>query len=124
MATPHVAGLAALVIGATEAGPGDVERVLEASARKPAEAADNTGDRDTRFGSGIVDAEAAIAAAESGGPQLSMADQTPSPASSAPGESLLTSLSLMMSADLPSPLEDLLANPVDAEIAFGRRIRA
>ncbi|ESS13040.1 MAG: subtilisin-like serine protease [uncultured archaeon A07HR60] len=123
MATPHVAGLAALVIGATEAGPGEVEQVLEASARKPAEAADDTTDRDTRFGSGIVDAEAAIAAAESGGPQLRMADQTPSPASSALGESLLTPLSVVMSADLPSPLDDLLANPVDADIAFGRRIR-
>ncbi|MEZ4365165.1 MAG: S8 family serine peptidase [Kofleriaceae bacterium] len=68
MASPHVAGVAALVVGEGVTDPDAVERILTESARKP------NGKpyvRD-RYGAGIVDARAAVlkARSESGGASL------------------------------------------------------
>ncbi|MCA9676240.1 MAG: peptidase S8, partial [Myxococcales bacterium] len=60
MASPHVAGVAALVVGEGVTNPDDVERVLEETARKPA---NQKYERD-RYGAGIVDAEAAVRRAQ------------------------------------------------------------
>jgi serine protease len=61
MASPHVAGVAALVIARGVTQPDAVERVLKATARLPA------GKKaDTHYGAGIVDARAAVAKASSG----------------------------------------------------------
>lgn len=57
MASPHVAGVAALLVGAGVKSPAEVERVLRASARRPAH---YRGKHDDRYGAGIVDAEAAL----------------------------------------------------------------
>lgn len=56
MASPHVAGVAALVVGAGVTDPVEVERVLTESARRPNA---QTYVRD-RYGAGIVDAAAAV----------------------------------------------------------------
>jgi serine protease len=56
MASPHVAGVAALVVGEGVTKPADVAKVLYESSRKPAA---QKYDRD-RYGAGIVDAPAAI----------------------------------------------------------------
>jgi serine protease len=62
MASPHVAGAAALVVGEGVTNPAMVEKVLKESARKPAH---KSYSRD-RYGAGIVDAPAAIVQARSG----------------------------------------------------------
>jgi serine protease len=68
MASPHVAGVAALIVGEGVTDPGAVEKILEGTARAPA-----TGALDKkRYGAGIADAEAAVlkARSHSGGAQL------------------------------------------------------
>lgn len=122
MATPHVAGLAALVVGATDADPEELEQALELSAQKPAEASGGTTDRDTRYGAGIIDAEAAIAAAESDGAQLAAVDRdSPVVTEEAHGTDL-SALGLL-NGEIPSPIQDLLSNPIDTDIPLGRRIK-
>ncbi len=64
MATPHVAGVAALLlsIGGEEMGPDQVKRTLYQSAFKPADCSPSCSPRegnDTRYGTGVVDAYAA-----------------------------------------------------------------
>ena len=70
MAAPHVAGVAALVVGEGVTDPDMVEQILKDSARKPHDQQFTT----ERYGAGIVDAPAAIlkARAESGGWQLGL----------------------------------------------------
>jgi serine protease len=66
MASPHVAGVAALVVGAGIKKPEAVEQVLLATARKPP-ARDAAGARvDDHYGAGIVDASAALRKARDG----------------------------------------------------------
>ena len=59
MATPHVAGAAALVISAGVTDPSDVESILKTSAQDAGPAG-----WDERFGAGILDAAAAVRTAE------------------------------------------------------------
>jgi serine protease len=59
MASPHVAGVAALVIESGVSKPDAVEKVLKETARHP------QGKRDDHYGAGIVDAGAAVRAAQS-----------------------------------------------------------
>jgi len=76
MASPHIAGVAALVIGAGVTDPDAVEKVLKATARKPKGQSGElaTGDQN-RYGAGIVDAAAALkkARSQSGGWELGVA---------------------------------------------------
>jgi serine protease len=69
MASPHVAGVAALIVGEGVTDPDQVEQVLKASARKPAQ-----GYSVEKYGAGIVDAPAAVlkARSSSGGLQLAL----------------------------------------------------
>jgi serine protease len=61
MAAPHVAGVAALVVGAGVRKPAAVEEILLATARKPAGRDAAAGARiDDHYGAGIVDAAAAL----------------------------------------------------------------
>jgi serine protease len=62
MAAPHIAGVAALVVGEGITEPKMVEDILQATARKP-EAQTYTRDK---YGAGIVDAKAAVLKARSG----------------------------------------------------------
>src|SRR5213075_1205998 len=55
MASPHVAGVAALVIGEGITDPDRVEQVLKDSARKP-----DKGYNVEKYGAGILDAPAAV----------------------------------------------------------------
>jgi serine protease len=68
MASPHVAGVAALVVGEGVTDPDAVETILKETSRKPH---DQSYVRD-RYGSGIIDAKAAVLKARSstGGWQL------------------------------------------------------
>ncbi len=59
MASPHVAGVAALVVGEGVTDPDQVERILKESARKP----NNQKMTADKYGAGIMDAPAAIKAA-------------------------------------------------------------
>ena len=70
MASPHAAGVAALVVGEGVTNPDAVEKILKSSARKPV---DQKYDRD-RYGAGIIDAPAAVleARAQGGGFQLGL----------------------------------------------------
>lgn len=70
MASPHVAGVAALVVGEGVTDPDAVEKVLKESARKPV---DQTYTAD-KYGAGIVDAPAAVkqARGSSGGYQFGL----------------------------------------------------
>jgi serine protease len=70
MASPHVAGVAALVVGEGVTDPNMVEKILKDSARKPSNQAYST----DKYGAGIIDAPAAVlkARAESGGWQLGL----------------------------------------------------
>ncbi|HVV86876.1 MAG TPA: S8 family peptidase [Kofleriaceae bacterium] len=61
MASPHVAGVAALVVGEGVTNPDMVEKILKDSARKPK----NQKYSSDRYGAGIVDAPAAVLAARS-----------------------------------------------------------
>lgn len=60
MASPHVAGVAALVVGEGVTDPDRVERILKDSARKPA-----SGYSVEKYGAGILDAPAAVLKARS-----------------------------------------------------------
>jgi serine protease len=70
MASPHVAGVAALIIGEGITDPDRVEKILKDSARKPEGRAFDS----ERYGAGIVDAPAAVlkARAQTGGYQLGL----------------------------------------------------
>jgi serine protease len=70
MASPHVAGVAALVVGEGVTDPDIVEQILKDTARKPSEQKFSA----DKYGAGIVDAPAAIlkARAETGGWQLAL----------------------------------------------------
>ncbi|ERH09360.1 MAG: subtilisin-like serine protease [halophilic archaeon J07HX64] len=63
MAAPHVSGVVALAESALdrELSPAEIEQALEATAVKPGDAPAPPGERDDRYGSGIVDANAFIA---------------------------------------------------------------
>lgn len=62
MASPHVAGVAALVVGAGVTNPDEVEKILKDSARAPkSKKLDHA-----RYGAGIIDARAAILKAKAG----------------------------------------------------------
>ncbi|MDX2092927.1 MAG: S8 family serine peptidase [Kofleriaceae bacterium] len=63
MASPHAAGVAALIVGEGITKPDAVEKVMQDSARRPANQAYN---RD-KYGAGIIDAPAAVKAARSKG---------------------------------------------------------
>jgi len=69
MASPHVAGVAALVVGEGITDPDRVEQVLKDSARKP-----DKGYSAEKYGAGIVDAPAAVlkARAQTGGAQFGL----------------------------------------------------
>lgn len=62
MASPHVAGVAALLVSAGVRDPSEVRRLLEQTARRPQA---YKGKRDPHYGAGIVDANAALAAIDS-----------------------------------------------------------
>ncbi len=62
MASPHVAGVAALVVGEGVTNPAMVEQILKESARKP----DGKTYSSDKYGAGIVDAPAAINRARAG----------------------------------------------------------
>ncbi|MGE3543658.1 MAG: S8 family serine peptidase, partial [Kofleriaceae bacterium] len=68
MASPHVAGIAALVVGEGINDPNMVEKILKETARKPV----NQKYTSDRYGAGIIDAPAAVmkARTSSGGWQL------------------------------------------------------
>ena len=70
MAAPHVAGVAALVVGEGVTDPDAVEKVLKDSARRPTNQTYST----DKYGAGIMDAPAAILRARSstGGWQLAL----------------------------------------------------
>jgi serine protease len=70
MASPHVAGVAALVVGEGVTDPDRVEKILKDSARKPT----NQTYTAERYGAGIVDAPAAVlkARASTGGYQFGL----------------------------------------------------
>jgi len=66
MAAPHVAGIAALVVGAGVTRPEAVDAILVDTARKPKPVASASGRRiDDHYGAGIADAEAALRKARS-----------------------------------------------------------
>jgi serine protease len=60
MASPHVAGVAALIIGSGVTDPDAVEKVMKDSARQPKAKKDGQ----NRYGAGIVDAAAAVKKAQ------------------------------------------------------------
>ncbi len=61
MASPHVAGVAALVVGEGVTNPDQVEKILKSTARKPKKGKFET----KRYGGGIVDAKEAVTKARS-----------------------------------------------------------
>ncbi|HEY5925459.1 MAG TPA: S8 family serine peptidase [Kofleriaceae bacterium] len=71
MASPHAAGVAALVVGEGVTDPDMVEKILKDTARKPKTEKNYTTDK---YGAGIIDAPAAVlkARAEGGGWQLGL----------------------------------------------------
>jgi serine protease len=68
MASPHVAGVAALLVGAGVNTPEAVERLMRETARRPKGVKDSAADGriDDHFGAGIVDAAAALEKARLG----------------------------------------------------------
>ena len=60
MASPHAAGVAALVVGAGVTKPDAVEEILLGTARKPKADSQAGGRVDDHYGAGIVDAAAAL----------------------------------------------------------------
>jgi serine protease len=63
MASPHVAGVAALLYSAGVTDPDAVARILRGTARRPAQ---YRGKHDEHYGAGIVDAAAAVKEAQAG----------------------------------------------------------
>lgn len=59
MASPHAAGVAALIVGAGVTNPDEVERVMKESANHP-----NNKEWDQKYGAGIIDAAAAVEQAQ------------------------------------------------------------
>jgi len=59
MASPHAAGVAALIVGAGVTNPDEVERIMKQTAVHPAKAK-----WDEKYGAGIIDAAAAVEAAQ------------------------------------------------------------
>jgi subtilisin family serine protease len=90
MATPHVAGAAALVQAATasQLSPDEIEAALATTATKPADAPEPAGTRDTRYGAGIIDIPAAI---DSVGDEPTTTGFTVSPRNPKPGETVVLS---------------------------------
>ncbi|HEX2690584.1 MAG TPA: S8 family serine peptidase [Kofleriaceae bacterium] len=70
MASPHVAGVAALVVGEGVTSPDRVEQILKDTARKP----DKQNYTTDKYGAGIIDAPAAVlkARAQTGGAQFGL----------------------------------------------------
>ncbi len=66
MASPHVAGVAALLMGSGVTDPNAVKRILENTARKPAQYKGSKSKRDEHYGAGIIDAAAAVREAQAG----------------------------------------------------------
>ena len=66
MASPHTAGVAALIMGAGVKKPDAVEEILLGTARKPKAAKQTEGRVDDHYGAGIVDASAALKKARDG----------------------------------------------------------
>jgi serine protease len=66
MATPHVAGVAALIVGAGVKSPDAVEKILLETARKPKGMAATGARIDDHYGAGVADAEAALVKARGG----------------------------------------------------------
>lgn len=60
MASPHIAGVAALIVGQGVRNPEQVAELLQQTARRPAQ---YRGKHDNHYGAGIVDAAAAVEAA-------------------------------------------------------------
>jgi serine protease len=60
MASPHAAGVAALIVSQGVSNPNEVERIMKETARHP-----NKKKWDEEYGAGIIDAEAAVLAARS-----------------------------------------------------------
>lgn len=60
MASPHAAGVAALIVSQGVTNPKEVERIMKETARHP-----NNKKWDDQYGAGIIDAEAAVLAARS-----------------------------------------------------------
>ncbi len=75
MASPHVAGIAALVISSGVTDPDAVEKILKETARKPKGKSEWQKGDENRYGAGIIDAAAAVkkAHAKSGGWELGVA---------------------------------------------------
>lgn len=86
MASPHVNGAIALITAATNgtATPTEIETALERTATKPDETDTPAGERDIRYGSGIIDVPAAIEFLEQD-PTAAFRYQQPRPA---PGETV------------------------------------
>lgn len=61
MASPHVAGVAALVVGTGVTDPDAVEKILKETAREPKS---GRKDNQNRYGAGIIDAQAAVTKAQ------------------------------------------------------------
>lgn len=59
MASPHAAGVAALIVGAGVTNPDEVERIMKQTAVHPAKV-----EWDEKYGAGIIDAAAAVEAAQ------------------------------------------------------------
>lgn len=76
MASPHVAGVAALVYGMGITDPARVEQILRETARKPKQ---YQGKKDPRYGAGIVDADAAIRAALAAVAENGLGSSSPRP---------------------------------------------
>jgi serine protease len=66
MASPHVAGVAALIVGAGVRKPDAVEQLLLGTARKPKAHAESAARVDDHYGAGVVDAGAALRKARGG----------------------------------------------------------
>ena len=66
MASPHAAGVAALIMGAGVKKPDAVEEILLGTARKPKGSSATGGRVDDHYGAGIVDANAALKKAKDG----------------------------------------------------------
>jgi serine protease len=68
MASPHVAGVAALIVGQGVTEPDAVEKVLKETARKPQglDADSESKDYKAHYGAGIIDASAAVKKAQLG----------------------------------------------------------
>jgi serine protease len=66
MASPHAAGVAALIMGAGVKKPDAVEEIMLGTARKPKGSSATSGRVDDHYGAGIVDANAALKKAKDG----------------------------------------------------------